>query len=138
MPNYLRMVSGIDQAMGRFLNALEDQGLAENTIIVYTADNGFHMGNRVCYIKWSHYEESLRVPMVVYDPRVSQKARGQVRDESVLNLDLPPPFSNGRMWKFRNATRPDFDGLVAGKNDAWREHTTFTNILRSCQRISCL
>ncbi|MFL2938045.1 MAG: sulfatase-like hydrolase/transferase [Opitutales bacterium] len=125
MRAYLRMVSGIDQAIGRFLNALEDQGLAENTIIVYTADNGFHMGNRGFAGKWSHYEESLRVPMVVYDPRVSQKARGQVRDESVLNLDLPSTF-----LKWADVEIPEryqglsFDGLVAGKStDAWREHT---------------
>ena len=125
MRAYLRMVSGIDQAIGRFLNALEDQGLAENTIIVYTADNGFHMGNRGFAGKWSHYEESLRVPMVVYDPRVSQKARGQVRDESVLNLDLPSTF-----LKWADVEIPEryqglsFDGLVAGKStDPWREHT---------------
>jgi arylsulfatase A-like enzyme len=92
MRAYLRMVSGIDNAIGRFLKVLEEEGLAENTIIVYTADNGYHMGNRGFAGKWSHYEESLRVPMVVYDPRVKGKARGQVRQESVLNLDLPSTF----------------------------------------------
>ena len=46
MRAYLRMVSGIDNAIGRFLKALEESGLAENTIIVYSADNGFFMGNR--------------------------------------------------------------------------------------------
>jgi arylsulfatase A-like enzyme len=92
MRAYLRMVSGIDNAIGRFLKVLEEEGLAENTIIVYTADNGYHMGNRGFAGKWSHYEESLRVPMVVYDPRVKGKARGQVRKESVLNLDLPSTF----------------------------------------------
>ena len=92
MRAYLRMVSGIDHAIGRFLKALEEQGLAENTIIVYTADNGYHMGNRGFAGKWSHYEESLRVPMVVYDPRTRGQARGQIRQESVLNLDLPSTF----------------------------------------------
>jgi arylsulfatase A-like enzyme len=92
MRAYLRMVSGIDQAIGRFLKVLDEQGLADNTIIVYTADNGYHMGNRGFAGKWSHYEESLRVPMVVYDPRVKGSACGQVRQESVLNLDLPSTF----------------------------------------------
>ena len=50
---YLRMVSGIDNAIGRFLEALEVRGFAENTIIVYSADNGFHMGNRGLAGKWS-------------------------------------------------------------------------------------
>ena len=125
MRAYLRMVSGIDRAIGRFMEALEEQGLAENTIIVYTADNGFHMGNRGFAGKWSHYEESLRVPMVVYDPRVSPKARGQVREESVLNLDLPSTF-----LKWADVKIPEryqglsFDGLVSGKGAGeWRKHT---------------
>jgi len=92
MRAYLRMVSGIDNAIGRFLKALEEQGLAENTIIVYSADNGYHMGNRGFAGKWSHYEESLRVPLIIHDPRVAKKQRGQVTDALALNLDLPATF----------------------------------------------
>ena len=125
MRAYLRMVSGIDRAIGRFMEALEEQGLAENTIIVYTADNGFHMGNRGFAGKWSHYEESLRVPMVVYDPRVSPKARGQVREESVLNLDLPSTFLKWADVKIPKRYQGlSFDGLVSGKGAVeWRKHT---------------
>ena len=65
MRAYLRMVSGIDNAIGRFLKALEEAGLAENTIIVYSADNGFFMGNRGFAGKWSHYEDALRVPLII-------------------------------------------------------------------------
>ena len=64
------MVSGIDGAIGRFMQALEAAGLADNTIIVYSADNGYYMGNRGLAGKWSHFEESLRVPLIIYDPRV--------------------------------------------------------------------
>ena len=92
MRAYLRMVSGIDNAIGRFIKALEAKGLANDTIIVYTADNGYHMGNRGFAGKWSHYEESLRVPMIIRDPRVSKSAQGQVVDHSALNLDLPATF----------------------------------------------
>ena len=125
MRAYLRMVSGIDHAIGRFLKALEEQGLAENTIIVYTADNGYHLGNRGFAGKWSHYEESLRVPMVVYDPRVKGKARGQVRRESVLNLDLPSTFLS---WagvdipkRYQGKT---FAKLISDSNPSpWRKYT---------------
>ena len=125
MRAYFRMVSGIDNAIGRFIKALEARGLADNTIIVYTADNGYHMGNRGFAGKWSHYEESLRVPMVVFDPRVKGKARGQVRDESVLNLDLPSTFLS---WagvdipkRYQGKT---FDRLVSDTNVIpWREYT---------------
>ena len=89
---YYRMVSGIDGAIGRFLQSLQEQGLADNTIIVYSADNGYYMGNRGLAGKWSHYEESLRVPMIIYDPRVEQSEQGKVSDAIALNLDLPSTF----------------------------------------------
>ena len=92
MRAYLRMVTGIDNAIGRFLKALEEAGLAENTIIVYSADNGYHMGNRGLAGKWSHYDESLRVPLIVMDPRVAAAERGKVTDALALNLDLPSTF----------------------------------------------
>ena len=86
------MVSGIDGAIGRFRAALEEAGLADNTIIVYSADNGYHMGNRGLAGKWSHFEEALRVPMIVFDPRVPEGQRGKTSDSIVLNLDLPATF----------------------------------------------
>lgn len=89
---YYRMVSGIDRAIGRFVEALEAAGLAENTIIVYSADNGYHMGNRGFAGKWSHYEESLRVPLIIADPRVAESQRGQVVAATALNVDLPATF----------------------------------------------
>ena len=92
MRAYYRMVSGIDRAIGRFVTALEEAGLAENTIVVYSADNGYHMGNRGLAGKWSHFEESLRVPLIVADPRVSGEQRGKVVDAIALNVDLPATF----------------------------------------------
>ena len=89
---YYRMVSGIDGAIGRFMEALEEAGLADNTIIVYSADNGYYMGNRGLAGKWSHYEESLRVPLIVCDPRVSEDHRGQVSESIAVNIDLPATF----------------------------------------------
>ncbi|MGY8639658.1 MAG: sulfatase-like hydrolase/transferase [Verrucomicrobiales bacterium] len=92
MRAYFRMVSGIDGAIGRFMAALEEAGLAENTIIVYSADNGYHMGNRGFAGKWSHYEEALRVPLIVCDPRVPKEQQGKVSETPVMNLDLPSTF----------------------------------------------
>ena len=89
---YYRMVSGIDGAIGRFVAALEEAGLTENTIIVYSADNGYYMGNRGLAGKWSHFEESLRVPLIVADPRVSADEKGKATDAIALNLDLPATF----------------------------------------------
>ena len=92
MRAYHRMVSGIDGAIGRFMEALDEAGFADNTIIVYSADNGYHMGNRGFAGKWSHYEESLRVPLIVCDPRVPEAQQGHVTDAIALNVDLPSTF----------------------------------------------
>jgi arylsulfatase A-like enzyme len=92
MRAYARMVSGIDQAIGRFLEALEQAGLADNTIIVYTADNGYFAANRGLAGKWAHFEESLRVPLIVVDPRLPKEKQGQVSSATALNLDLPSTF----------------------------------------------
>lgn len=92
MRAYLRQVTGIDNAIGRFLKELEAAGLANNTIIVYSADNGYHMGNRGLTGKWSHFEESLRVPLIIADPRKGKPQRGKVSDAMALNVDLPATF----------------------------------------------
>lgn len=125
MRAYYRMVSGIDNAIGRFLDALEASGLAENTIVVYSADNGYYMANRGLAGKWSHYEEALRVPLIISDPRAPKEAQGQVSDASALNLDLPATFLD---WagvpvpaKYQGQS---LQPIVAGKKPAdWRTET---------------
>jgi arylsulfatase A-like enzyme len=92
MRAYFRMISGIDGVIARVLKTLEAEGLAENTIIVYSGDNGYYMGDRGFAGKWSHYEQSLRVPLIVYDPRLPTDRRGRVLSAMALNIDLPATF----------------------------------------------
>jgi arylsulfatase A-like enzyme len=122
--SYYRMVTGIDQAMGRFLKALDEAGLADNTIVVYSADNGYHLANRGLAGKWSHYEESLRVPLVVYDPRPTAK-KGQVIQGSALNLDLPATFVDwaGAKVPTRYQGRSLKGAVDGGDPKDWREET---------------
>jgi len=89
MRAYFRMISGVDRVIGRIRKALEDLNLADNTIIIYTADNGYYMGDRGFAGKWSHYEQSLRVPLIVYDPRAPRERRARLVKEMALNMDLP-------------------------------------------------
>ncbi|MBL9114614.1 MAG: sulfatase [Verrucomicrobiaceae bacterium] len=122
---YYRMISGIDKGIARVLAVLEQTGLADNTIVVYSADNGYYLGDRGFQGKWSHYEESLRVPMVIYDPRLSKERRGKVLDELVLNVDLPATFLD---WA--KAERPaSYQGRSiatlldgSGGDKPWRSH----------------
>ncbi|MDB4614343.1 sulfatase [bacterium] len=92
MRAYFRMLSGIDHVVGRVMSKLDSLGLHDNTIIVYSGDNGYYMGDRGFAGKWSHYEQSLRVPMIIRDPRVDSTAKKQVIDSMALNLDLPATF----------------------------------------------
>jgi len=85
---YFRMISGVDRVIGRVLAELKRRGLADNTVVIYSGDNGYYMGQRGFAGKWSHYEESLRVPLIVYDPRLPEAARGKVVDPMALNIDL--------------------------------------------------
>jgi len=89
MKAYFRMLSGIDRVIGRIRRELEERSQAENTVIVYMGDNGYYMGDRGFAGKWSHYEQSLRVPLIVYDPRLPASKRGKLRDEIALNIDVP-------------------------------------------------
>ena len=87
MQAYARMTSGIDHIVGRMLKKLKDLNLHKKTIVIYTADNGFSMGKRGFAGKWNHFEESLRVPLIIHDPRL-EKPAAQTRSEITLNIDL--------------------------------------------------
>ena len=89
MRAYCALISGVDMMVGRIIAALNEKGVANNTIIIYTGDNGYYMGDRGLAGKWSHYEQSLRVPLIVYDPRVASEKRGSVSDLMALNIDIP-------------------------------------------------
>jgi arylsulfatase A-like enzyme len=84
-----RMLSGMDRIVGRVLKTLKEKGFDENTIIVYSADNGYYMGDRGFQGKWSHFDQSLQVPLVISDPRMKPEVRGRVIEETVTSLDLP-------------------------------------------------
>jgi len=86
---YFRMISGVDHVIGRIREELEQQGLSDNTVIFYMGDNGYYMGDRGFAGKWSHYEQSLRVPLIIYDPRMPEDQRGVVNDQMALNIDAP-------------------------------------------------
>ena len=86
---YYRMIGGIDHVVGRVLDELDQQELTESTIVVFSSDNGYYLGSRGFAGKWSHYEESLRVPLIVVDPRVDASHRGRQSAAIALNIDLP-------------------------------------------------
>ncbi|MFB6240156.1 MAG: sulfatase [Gemmatimonadota bacterium] len=87
---YLRTVASVDESVGRLLEYLDRTGRAEDTIVVYTTDNGFFLGEHGWYDKRFMYEESIRIPLLVRYPRGVEP--GTVVRESALNLDFARTF----------------------------------------------
>lgn len=90
MKAYYRMLAEMDQAVGEIVAALKKEGVYDNTLIIFMGDNGYFQSEHQLADKWYPYEESLRVPLVVHDPRLSARKRGTVNDEYVLNIDIAP------------------------------------------------
>jgi arylsulfatase A-like enzyme len=88
--DYLRHIKGIDENLGRVLDALDELKLAEDTVIVYTSDNGYYLGERGLGDKRALYEEGLRIPFLMRYPRLFPK--GTLVDEMVINQDLAPTW----------------------------------------------
>jgi arylsulfatase A-like enzyme len=90
MQDYLACVQSVDDNVGRLLDVLEESGLEENTIVVYTSDQGFFLGDHGMYDKRFMYEESLRTPLLVRWPAVARA--GSRADAMALNVDFAPTF----------------------------------------------
>ena len=88
--DYLRVVASIDDNVGRLLDYLDEAGLTENTVVVYTSDQGFFLGDHGWYDKRFMYEESLRMPLLWRHPAGAEA--GRVLEEMALNVDFAPTF----------------------------------------------
>ncbi|MEN9950879.1 MAG: hypothetical protein RLY85_1631 [Bacteroidota bacterium] len=82
---YYRMITEIDEEIGLIRKKLQEKGLAENTIIIVMGDNGYFLGDRQLADKWLMYDASIRIPLIVYDPRVSNPS---TIDAMALNIDI--------------------------------------------------
>ena len=87
---YDRLITGVDRAVGRIRRLLAEHKLAENTVIVFTSDNGHFFGEHGLFGKWLMYEESIRVPLIIVDPRLPAHAVGRTCDAMALNIDFAP------------------------------------------------
>ncbi len=90
LKNYYRLCTGVDAVCGRVLDELDRQGLREKTLVIFTTDNGYFHGEHGLADKWYPYEESIRVPLIVRDPRAPSSSAGTTRTEMTLNVDLAP------------------------------------------------
>lgn len=90
LKRYLRTIVSIDESVGRLLDYLEESGLAEDTIVIYTSDQGFFLGEHGWFDKRFIYEESFRMPFLLRYPRAVPA--GSVSNDIVCNVDFAPTF----------------------------------------------
>jgi len=119
--NQLRCLTSIDEGLGRVLQALEETKALENTLVIFTSDNGYFWGEHGLGDKRAAYEESIRIPMVARYPALI-KAGTRVSG-MVLNIDIAPTMLAAAGLK----AHPQMQGrsmlpLFAGKTKGWREH----------------
>ncbi|SIR09678.1 sulfatase family protein [Maribacter ulvicola] len=124
MQDYLGSISSVDDNVGRLLDYLDESGLAENTIVIYTSDQGFYLGEHGWFDKRFIYDESFKTPLLVRWPNVVKP--GSVENEMVQNLDFAQT-----MLEAVGITPPsDMQGeslipLLKGEKDKWTRDAVY-------------
>ncbi len=122
--NYFRVIHAVDENLGRILDLLDELGIAGETMVIYTSDNGYQFGEHAIGDKRSAYEESMRIPMLVRYPKLGLE--GKTLDALVANIDVAPTMLDmagvpvpssmqGKSWK----------PLFEGKSDQVRERLLY-------------
>ncbi|MFW5773973.1 MAG: sulfatase [Tangfeifania sp.] len=124
MQDYLGCIASVDENMGRLLDYLEESGLSENTIVVYTSDQGFYLGEHGWFDKRFIYDESFKTPLLIKWPR--KIAPGTVSDEMVQNLDFAQTFLDAAGIDIPD----DMQGesmmpLLTGNNEQWTREAAY-------------
>ena len=134
---YYRLISGVDDVVGRIVQQLQKVGAANNTIIIYTGDNGFYLGERGLAGKWFGHEVSIRVPLVVYDPRLPAGRRGTRNDSMVLSIDLAPTMlAMASLDAPASMQGENLLPLVHGEKPQWRSEFFYEHLFRH-PKIPC-
>jgi N-acetylglucosamine-6-sulfatase len=121
---YLETLLAVDESVERVVNWVKENGLANNTMVVYMGDNGFSFGEHGLIDKRHAYEESMRVPMLVWAPGMVQP--NSVVDRVVMNVDVAPTF-----LELAGVARPSqmqgysFTQLLRGNTAGWKRDKVF-------------
>jgi arylsulfatase A-like enzyme len=122
MKNYYRLATEVDAVCGKVLAELAKQGVLDKTLVIFTTDNGCFHAEHGLADKWYPHQESIRVPLIVRDPRMDKAKRGGTSDAFTLNADLAPTIlaATGIAAPARMQGR-DFAPLyLAAEKPAWR------------------
>jgi arylsulfatase A-like enzyme len=123
--DYLRTIRSVDDGVGEVLDYLDKNGLADNTIVVYTSDQGFYLGEHGWFDKRFMYEESFLTPLLVRYPKEIKP--GTKIERLVQNLDLAPTFLDYAGLQIPSEMQgKSFRNLVSGKTGEWRDAVYYT------------
>lgn len=123
--DYLRTIKSVDDGVGEVLDYLDENGLKDNTIVVYTSDQGFYLGEHGWFDKRFMYKESFRTPLLVRYP--NEIKAGTKIEKLVQNLDLAPTFLDYAGVEIPEEMQGvSFRNLVGGESDEWRDAVYYT------------
>ncbi|MEM9833737.1 MAG: sulfatase [Bacteroidota bacterium] len=123
--DYLRTIKSVDDGVGEVLDYLEENGLADNTVVVYTSDQGFYLGEHGWFDKRFMYEQSFRTPLLVRYPQEIEA--GTKVGNLVQNLDFAPTLLDYAGIEIPEAMQGEsFRSLVGGETDEWRDAVYYT------------
>ena len=126
---YYRLITGVDIALGRIWDALHEMGFDGKTVILLTSDNGFFLGEHGLAGKWLMYEESIRTPLIVWDPRLPPSLRGVRREEMTLNIDIAPTLLDLAGLPIPKAMQGrSLRPLMEGKEVNWRKEWFYEHL----------
>jgi arylsulfatase A-like enzyme len=118
--DYLATIQSVDDGVGEVLDYLKENGLEENTIVVYTSDQGFYLGEHGWFDKRYMYEESFRTPLLMKYPK--EIKAGTVIDELVQNLDFAPTFLDYAGVDIPSDIQGEsFRKIASGESNDWRD-----------------
>lgn len=118
--DYLKCIQSIDDGVGEVLDYLDKNGLTENTIVVYTSDQGFYLGEHGWFDKRFMYEESFRTPLLIRYPKEIKP--GTIINQMVLNLDYAPTFlSYAGVAPQKEMQGESLRGILNGDTAKWRD-----------------
>ena len=133
--DYYRLVTGMDREIGRILAELQRLGLAGDTVVIFTSDNGYFFGEHGLADKWFMYEESIRVPLIVFDPALPKEQRNRAVNAMTLNIDMAPTMLGyARVAIPKTVQGHSIGPWLRGELPPWRkdwfyEHHTATKII---------
>ncbi|MFV0505186.1 MAG: sulfatase/phosphatase domain-containing protein, partial [Bacteroidales bacterium] len=124
---YYRLIKGLDDAVGDIVQTLKNEKLIDNTVIIFLGDNGFYLSEHGLAGKWFGHNESIRIPMIIYDPTNRNET---TRDEIALNIDIAPTILDfAKVAKPKRIQGESLKALMKDDANGWRTDFLYEHLM---------